>query len=260
MQEYLDPAIDIAKQTGELLMKNYRKLSDRDIFLKGHREFVTKVDIAADKLIVDFLKENFPKHNILSEESDKIDHGSDYTWTIDPLDGTTNYIMQNPFFCVSIGLLRANEIQLGVIYAPFLNELYVVTKDDRPLLNDEQIHVSDKDSIKDSIVLFCSGHKKMHKEKTIKLYREFKMRAKSLRQLGSASLELAYVATGRTECIMLPGIEAWDVAPGVLLVRQAGGKVTDFNNDEWTLRSRDILATNGKIHENVINVLEEAKI
>ncbi len=257
MTEFLNPAKEIAKKAGILLLKNYKKLGERDIFLKGHREFVTKVDIKSSKMIVDFLKIKFPKHNIVSEEQDKIDRGSDYTWIVDPLDGTTNYIMQNPIFSVSIGLVRANEIQMGVINAPFLKEFYTVEKDGQALLNDDPMHVSKEDSIKDSLIAFCSGHKKMHKEKTIKIYKNFKLRAKSLRQLGSASLELAYVAGGRLEGFMMPGIEAWDESAGVLMVQKAGGRVTDFKGNDWTLRTRDMLATNGKMHEDIINILEE---
>lgn len=256
--EFLNPAKEITKKAGNLLLKNYKKLGERDIYLKGHREFVTKADIKSSKLIVKFLKTKFPKHNIISEEQDKIDKGSDYTWVIDPLDGTTNFIMQNPIFAVSISLIRANEIQLGTIYAPFLKEFYTVEKDGLPLLNGEPLSVSKKDSIKDSILFFCSGHKKMHKEKTIKLYKEFKLRAKSFRQMGSASLELAFVAGGKAEAFMLPGGETWDVAAGILMVQKAGGRVTDFKGDDWTLRTRDLLATNGKIHEDVVNILEES--
>lgn len=257
MQEFLTPAIEIAKKAGKLLLNDYQNLSERDIYAKGSNEIVTKADIKADKLIVNFLKAKFPKHNIESEERNKIDNKSDYTWVIDPLDGTSNFIIQNPLFAVSIALIRANEIQLGVIYAPVLKELYMVTKDGKALLGDKTLSVSLKDSIKDSVLLFCSGHKTMHKEKAIKIYQEFKLRAKSLKTLGAASLELAFVASGRCEAIMLPGAPIWDCAAGILLLRQAGGKVTDFNDDDWTVRSRDVLGTNNKIHTDLVNDLEK---
>ncbi len=257
MENFLNPAIEIAKKAGKSLMNDYQNLSERDIYAKGSNELVTKADIKADKIIVNYLKEKFPKHNIESEEQNKIDKNSDYTWVVDPLDGTTNFIIQNPMFAVSIALIRANEIQLGVIYAPFLKELYTVTKDGKALLWDKPLSVAQNETVKDSVLLFCSGHKAMHKEKTIKIYQEFKLRAKSLKSFGVASLELAYVASGRADVIMLPGVPIWDVAAGILLVRQAGGKVTDFNNNDWTTRSRDVLATNGKVHENLMNDVEK---
>lgn len=257
MQNYLNPAIEITKKAGQLLLKDYHKISDRDIYFKAHREFVTKTDLKSSKLIVDFLQKKFPKHNIISEEGVNIDKKSDFTWLIDPLDGTTNYIMQNPLFAVSISLVRANEILLGVIYAPVLNELYIAEKDKPAILNDKSLHVSKKDAIKDSMLLFCSGHKRMHKEKLIEIYKTFKLRAKALRQLGSASIELAYVASGRVEGLMLPGVPAWDITAGVLLVQQAGGKITDFKGNPWTTRTRDILATNSQIHEDMVGAMKE---
>jgi len=244
---HLQLAKSAARQAGKELKKLFysRQFSTK---LKSKHEIITTADKIAEKLIISKIKKHFPDHDILSEEAGAKKNGSDYLWIIDPMDGTTNFFMHNPIFSVSIGLAYKGKIILGVIYAPILDELYIAEKGKGAFCNNKRIKVSTRDKIEDSFLTFCHGNKEANIKQAIKIYNKLKLKARDFRQLGSAAIELAYVARGITECIMIPGILSWDAAAGILLVREAGGKVTDFAGKEWDLGSRDLLASNEKLH------------
>lgn len=248
-------AIQAAKKAGDYLLKNFEK-KDKVKFKSKH-EIATMADFAAEKIILKEIKRNFPSHAILSEESGGNKKNSDYLWVVDPLDGTTNYYMKNPLFSVSISLFYKEEIVLGVIHAPYLNELYTTEKDKGAYLNSKKIHASNKKSLSKSILTFCHGTKEKDIKRAIKTYNHFKLKGFDMRQLGSAALELGFVAAGRTESIMIPGAHPWDVGAGVLLVREASGRVTDYKEEEWKLKSKDMLASNGKIHNELLKTLNK---
>src|SRR6056297_2515756 len=237
----------VAKQAtleaGEELLKRYKKFNRKETELKSTHEILTKADLAAEKIILKHLKQNFPDHKILSEEAGETKNKSDYLWVVDPLDGTTNFSMHNPIWGVSIGLFYKNEVQLGLIYAPFLNELYIAEKGKGAKLNNKKIKVSNTKEGK-VIHAFCHSNKQKDIKKAISYYKKQKLSNLDCRQLGSASLELAYIACGRIESITIPGANSWDVAAGALLVKEAGGKVTNFNNKNWNLKSQDLIASN----------------
>lgn len=247
-------AIKAAKAAGKILMKNFH--SDRKISFKDQHEIVTKQDYNAEKEIVRVLKKEFPDHGILSEEGGGQKRESDYLWVVDPLDGTTNYSIKHPLFAVSISLFYKNEVVLGVVFTPYSNELFVAEKGKGAFLGQKRLKVSNRRSIKKSLLTFCHGHKLEDIRRVTKLYQKLKLTGYDLRQLGSASLELGFVADGRTESIVIPGAHSWDVAAGVLLVREAGGKVTDFRGLEWNLKSRDMVASNGKIHSGLLKIVK----
>jgi myo-inositol-1(or 4)-monophosphatase len=255
LNQYKKIAIKAAKAAGIYLLKNfYRNHRDRAT-LKFKHEIATQADLGAEKIILNTIKKEFPDHQILSEEAGKNHKKSDFFWVIDPLDGTTNYSMQNPIFNVSIGLFYKKEIVLGVVYAPLLRELYVTEKDKGTTLNGRKIHVSKTSNFHKSLLTFCHGHREKDIRRAIKAYNFFKLKGFDTRQLGSAALEMAFVAAGRTESIMIPGAHPWDVAAGTFLVREAGGKVTDFQGNDWSLTSRDMLASNGRIHKRLLKFL-----
>ncbi len=245
-------AIKAAKAAGKLLLEKFKKLDRRTVKFKSKHEILSSLDLEAEKIILEIIKKKYPNHHILSEESGEIGPKSDYLWIIDPLDGTTNYSMGNPLFSVSIGLAYKNETILGVVYAPYLKELYVAEKDKGAFLNGENIKVSQRDKLLKALITFCHGHKEKDIKRVVKLYEKFKLSGFDMRQLGSAGLELAFVARGSTEAIMIPGAHLWDVGAGTLLVREAGGKVTDFKGKEWNLKSEDMLASNGRLHGQII--------
>jgi len=257
IKKYKKIAIRAALTAGDYLLKNfYHNHRDRATFKTKH-EIATRTDLGAEKIILGLIKKYFPEHQVLSEESGKNQKKSSYLWVIDPLDGTTNYSMQNPIFSTSIGLFYKNEIILGVVYAPLLGELFVAEKDKRATLNGKKIHVSKTSNFHKSLLTFCHGHREKDIKRAIKAYNFFKLKGFDTRQLGSAALEMCFVAAGRTESIMIPGAHPWDVAAGTLIVREAGGKVTDFQGKDWNLKSSDILASNGKVHHQLLKFLKK---
>lgn len=257
---YRTLAITAAKRAGTYLAHEFAR-GHEAWRLKSTHEIVTKADTAAERIILTLLKKHTPDFQILSEESGLTHHKSEYLWVVDPLDGTTNFTVHNPLFSVSIALYRNGTPLLGVVYAPYLNELFVAEKGKGTWLNGKRIHVSKTRELKKSFLTYCYGQQHKHMRRAVELYRYFKMKSVDMRQLGSAAIELAWVAAGRTESIIIPGTKPWDAAAGVLLVTEAGGKVTDFRGQAWRFFSGasgkvslnvDLLATNGKIHKNIL--------
>jgi myo-inositol-1(or 4)-monophosphatase len=244
-----------AKQAGKELKKRFysRKFSTQ---LKSKHEIVTTADKLAEKIIIAGIKKQFPDHAILAEESGRNKNKSNYLWIIDPLDGTTNFFMHNPLFSVSIGLAYKNEILLGVVYVPILDELYYAEKGKGAFVNGKRIKVSQTNEIKDTFLTFCHGNKITALNTAINFYGKLKKTARDFRQLGSAAIECAYVARGITDAIVIPGVKSWDVAAGTILVSEAGGKVVDLKGKEWTIKSNDILATNGKIEKPLLKLIK----
>lgn len=248
-----------AKKAGQYLFQNFLKIYRQSNFkFKSDHEIVTRFDLGAEKIILQEIRKNFPTHDILSEEAGFCDFaGKDFLWIIDPLDGTTNFSIKNPLFAVSIALAYQGEIILGVVFVPFLSELFTAQKGKGAYLNGKKIFVSRTNKIEKSFLTYCHSYKKKHIRRAVEIYRIFKLKSYDIRQLGSAAIEFAWVAKGLTETIMIPGANPWDVAAGCLLVREAGGRVTDFQNKEWGLKSKDIVASNGKIHKQLLKVLKK---
>jgi len=256
-------AIATIKRAGKALLKEYNNFDRTTIKLKSHHEILTKADLLSEEIIIKEIRKNFSYHKILSEESGETKNISDYLWIIDPLDGTTNFSMHNPLWSVSLALAYGQEIILGLIFAPFLGELFIAEKGKGSRLNNfklgqasRKINVS---NTKNGKVLntFCHGREDKDIKKALAYYRKQKLLGLDCRQLGSAAIELAYVACGRIESIMIPGANLWDVAAGVLLVREAGGRVTDFQGKEWSLDSLDMLASNSKVHKEILKVINK---
>jgi len=243
------------------LYRRFHNFDRGSVTLKSHHEILTQADLAAEKAILGVLRQAFPDHNILSEEAGDSGKQSDYLWVVDPLDGTTNFSIHDPLFAVSLGLFYKQESYLGLIYAPFLGEFYLAVAGQGSwrysgpdLRGGKRLQVSRIGADK-AVNTFCHGSRQKDIQKAVAYMRKHKLRHLDCRQLGSAALELAYVAGGRTESIAIPGANTWDIAAGVLLVRQAGGKVTDFNGREWSLASRDLLASNGQVHKQLLKML-----
>lgn len=247
-------ALHLAKQAGDEVIKYFNR--DKIIKKKSKSQIVTQADLIADKIIISGLKKKFPSHQILSEESGFKKLKSDYLWTVDPIDGTTNYFIGNPLFAVSLALFYKNKPILGVIYAPALKETYQAQLNQGAYLNNKKIKVSKTSRLDQSFFTYCHGSATKDIKRAMKIYNEIKLKTLDSRQLGSATLELGFVAAGRTDCITIPGAHTWDVAAGVLLVREAGGKVTDFFGRDWNLKSKDMVASNGKIHPALIKLLK----
>lgn len=240
---------------GVMSRREYQKFDRGTIKFKSHHEIITKVDLASEKIIVSQLQKNFPEHEILSEEMGFQKGKSDYLWIIDPIDGTTNFSMHNPLWSISLGLSYKGKIIFGMIYAPFLEELFDAELGKGAKLNGKKINTS---RMKKEKVLhtFCHGSDEGSIQRAMRYYQHQKVNGFDCRQMGSAAMELAYVACGRVESIVIPGVHSWDVAAGILLVREAGGRVTDFSGKKWSLKSTDMVASNGLVHRDILKVLK----
>lgn len=243
-----------AREAGKILMDHYGR---SHVKYKNDRSLVTEADEKAEDTIKAILKEEFPDYSFLGEESGMEERTSDYTWVVDPLDGTTNYTIKNPFFCTSIGLTFKGEPVLGVVYNPLAQELFTGEKGKGAYLNGERLKVSRKDKVKDSVVAFCHKRTGESIRRIGKIFVDIKMVTNRLRQLGSGNLECCYVASGRIEAYLMPDVNAWDVVAGAVIVKEAGGLATDFKNKPYNLESGDILVSNGKVHGELLGLVGE---
>jgi len=248
--------VAVIKKTGQILLKEFKKGQQPKAVFKSRHDIVTKADLLAEKIIINTLKKLTPAWRILSEETGDNHKNNDFLWTLDPLDGTTNFYMGNPLFAVQLGLIYKNEPVWGIIYAPLLNEFYYAEKGKGAYLNNKKIKVSKKNMQK-ALLTYCHGSKKSDINLAIKIYQYFKTRQFDIRQLGAASLEFAWVAKGRTEAYISPGANLWDIAPGILLVKEAGGLVSDFKGLPWSIKSKNILATNQSVNKPIISGLKK---
>ena len=251
MSEYLADLEPIAREAGALLMSYF----DRHIKIeyKGDVDLVTAADRASEKLIAERLHARWPQHCIVGEEGTRTDTSAEFRWYVDPLDGTTNFAHGHPVFCVSIALPRRDdEIEVGVLYDPTRNELFAAERGRGATLNGNPIHVSKTTRLAESILGTGFPSHKRHKNPNIYFYQQITLLSHGVRRAGSAALDLANVAAGRYDGFWEFNLNPWDTAAGVLIVREAGGKVTRFDGTPFRLDSREVLATNGLIHDEVI--------
>lgn len=249
----LDVAVEAARKAGAYLKQNVGKI--RSIERKGGQEknLVTEIDKGSEEIIIGILRKHFPGHDILAEESGtKNAAKSDYRWIIDPLDGTTNFTHGFPVFCVSIGLERKGALELGVIYDPNTDELFTAERGKGAFLNGKRIHVSGAESLQTSLLVTGFPYNiAENPHKAIERFIAFLMKAQAVRRMGSAALDLAYVACGRFDGFWEVALHPWDMAAGVLIVEEAGGKVTDFQGKPMDIYNWALLSSNGKIHEEM---------
>jgi myo-inositol-1(or 4)-monophosphatase len=250
----LNFAIRVARDAGRLLRD--RMGTTIDIDHKGSINLVTDVDLASEKLIREAISTYYPRHEILAEEGGLSKTSSEYRWVVDPLDGTTNYAHGYPIFCVSIALECRGEVVLGVVYDPMRDELFAAERGTGATLNNRPIHVSKIDDLMQG--LLSTGFP--YDIRTAKLtnldhWSNFALNAQALRRDGAAALDLCYVACGRFDGFWELNLAPWDTAAGALMVHEAGGLVTDFSGGSFSNYKPEIVASNGLIHEGMIQVL-----
>ena len=256
MTQYLPEVEAIAREAGALLMGYFA--SHVTIEYKGDVDLVTEADRASEKMIVERLRSRWPEHGIVGEEGARSAPGADYRWYVDPLDGTTNFAHGYPVFCVSIGLVRNDEqLEVGVLYDPTRDEMFSAQRGQGATLNGKAIHVSQTKKLAESILGTGFPSHKRHKNPNIHFYHQITLRSHGLRRAGSAALDLANVACGRYDGFWEFNLNPWDTAAGALLVQEAGGRVTRFDGSPFLLDSREVLATNGLIHQELITNFEE---
>lgn len=255
--EFLNTAVSAARRAGALIIQNMGKLTGDDVSRKNASDFVTRVDKESEQVIINIIAERFPDHSFLAEESVKKDMkeaGTEqYRWIIDPLDGTTNYIHGYPMFSVSIALQFEGEIVLGVVLDPLRDELFTAQKGNGAFLNAKAIKVSAVASIEDSLV--TTGFPFRDKDKLdlyLQAFRRIFLRTSAIRRAGSAALDLAHLAAGRCDAFFELGLSPWDVAAGSMLIKEAGGVVTDFGGGADYLRTGNIIAGNPDMHREVM--------
>lgn len=266
---WLPKASVIAREAGAKLREFFSQGVETEY--KGDVDLVTVADRTAEKLIRERLAEAFPEHGVYGEEGTRERMEGEYRWYVDPLDGTTNFAHGFPQFCVSLGLER-RDLRLspgdsvsdqdgilvaGVIYDPMRDELYSAERGRGAWLNGKPLHVSCTPVLAESLISTGFPSRKRHDSPNIHFYHEFTLRSHGVRRAGSAALDLAFVAAGRLEAFWEFNLNPWDTAAGILLVEEAGGQVTGFDGSAFQLNSREVLASNGLIHAELVDLFKD---
>jgi myo-inositol-1(or 4)-monophosphatase len=252
-------AVEAALEAGAYLKDNVGKIHQIEQKEGQVTNLVTEVDKNSEKLIIGKLSRHFPDHDFLGEESGSRAAESDYRWIIDPLDGTVNYTHALPIYCVSIGLEYRGEIIAGVVYDPSANELFTAEKGKGAFLNGSRISVSKTSKLIQGMIVTGFPYNIADKLSLhLGSFKEFLIEAQAVRRLGSAALDLSYVACGRFDGFWEGSLHAWDMAAGILLVIEAGGRWTDYSGNQATVYNPQLLATNGLIHTPMMDVLKRS--
>ncbi len=223
---------------------------------EGINNLVTEVDNHSEKRIIEIIREHFPDHSIISEEAGELIQDSPYQWIIDPIDGTVNFAHGIPLCCVSIGLKFGNDLLLGTVYNPMMNELFFAEKGKGAYLNDRKISVSQKTDFRKACLVTGFPYKWPNStEHPIRVFERFILEGLPVRRLGSAAIDLCWVACGRFDGFWEYNLSSWDVAAGYLIVQEAGGVITNFDGEPYSVFDKQTLATNGHIHENMLQLI-----
>lgn len=243
-----------ATEAAAAVLKHYFREKTLKISNKeGINNLVTEADHASEKAIIETIREKFPDHFILCEESGEMPTESEYKWIIDPIDGTVNYAHGIPLCCVSIGVEHKGKMILGAVFNPFLDEFYLAERGKGAFLNGKAIHVSDKTKVIDACVVTGFPYTYLDSDNgPLEVFERFLRKGVAVRRLGSAAIDLCWVAAGRFDAFYEHKLNAWDSAAGFLIVEEAGGKVTDFTGAYYSPYQEPIVATNGIIHDEMI--------
>jgi myo-inositol-1(or 4)-monophosphatase len=251
---FLETAIQAARTAGHILME--RLPADREIAVKGLRDIVTDADLAAEEAIVQTIRTRFPTHSLLTEESGHSARDVAYEWVVDPLDGTTNYSRRFPMFSVSIGMLHKGELTVGVVYDPLADRLFAAERGCGATLNETPLHVSKIDRLGSAVVGLDWAHSQDDRGEIVARLARVAPACGTLRGSGSAALGLCYVAAGWLDAYFHVGLKAWDMAAGLLLIEEAGGRVTDVEGRDWRPWVPQVLVSNGHVHQPMLDVMD----
>lgn len=258
LNKYKKVLFEAVDESAKILLKHFNtkfKISRKS----AYNDLVTEVDKKSEYKIIEVIHSYFPEHNILSEEAGDLKKNSDYLWIVDPIDGTVNYAHALPIFCVSIGLQINNDVKMGLVYNPVSGEQFFSEKGKGSFLNNKKIHVSERKYLKDAILVTGFPYNaKENYDHCIDHFVNYIKCGLPIRRLGSAALDLCYVACGRFDGFWEVSLNPWDVAAGSLILKEAGGKLTDFNRKKYSVYFKQIVATNGKIHDEMIDVIKRA--
>ncbi len=255
-REHLEVAQRAARQAGAVLLENLD--SGFRISKKGRIDLVTEMDLRSEQILVEAIGRHFPDHQMLAEEGGQRQGSSDFRWVIDPLDGTTNYAHGYRFFCVSIALERGSETVLGLVHDPVTGETFSALRGEGAHLNGEPIRVSGEASLGEALICTGFSYREEGVRENLRLFNHLIGRARAVRRDGSAALDLCYVAAGRFDGFWELHLSPWDVAAGILIIQEAGGLATLFDGSPCTIHDEELLATNGRLHPEMIRELERA--
>jgi len=257
MKSYLDIALEAAHIAGSIIKDNFNKKIE--VNYKGRINLVTNVDREAEKAVVETILKYYPKHNILTEETEHAqDASQSFRWVIDPLDGTTNYVHGFPFVCVSIALQKNDESIVGVVYNPILDELFYAEKGKGCFRNQVPISVSDNTDFSKSLLATGFPYDMLNEERNnIRNLSKVIKKCRGIRRPGAAALDMCYVACGIFDGYWELELFPWDTAAGLIIVEEAGGKVTKFDGSEYSIFDKEIVVSNGKVHGEILSELGE---
>jgi myo-inositol-1(or 4)-monophosphatase len=252
----LNDIISISKEAGEIIRKGFRTQLEIE-FKTNAKNLVTQIDKAAEETIINFIRKKYPSHSILAEESGGQNSGSEYLWVVDPLDGTTNFAHGLPVFSVSIGVMKNEEIIYGVIYDVMQDVVYSVEKGTGSFANSSKISVSKTDQLSHSLLVTGFPYNIAdNPEGALDKFTSITKISRGIRRLGSAAIDLCYVANGVFDGFWEIHLQPWDMCAGILLVEEAGGKVSGFSGEQINPFTKKICATNGKIHKELLEYLK----
>ncbi|RLD86653.1 MAG: inositol monophosphatase [Bacteroidetes bacterium] len=250
-------AVNLIKSVGFFIHTESKKISAKDIEEKGFNDFVTYVDKEAEQKLINELRKIIPQAGFIVEEDQTQKRSSEFNWIIDPLDGTTNFIHALPVYSISVALSCQDEIIMGIVYELNSKECFHAIKDKPAFLNDTEISVSNTEELKNSFLATGFPYNDFsHLDAYLSLFKDLMRKTTGIRRLGSAAVDLAYVACGRFDVFYEYGLKPWDVAAGSFIVQQAGGKVTDFGGKENYIFGREIIASNRLLHTPFLNELK----
>ncbi len=252
MGRELEVAVEAARASGEVLRRSFG--TDLNVRFKGPVDLVTEVDVESERVAKAILREAFPDYAVLAEESGRTRGTENARWIIDPVDGTTNYAHGLPLVAVTIALEVAGELEVGVVYNPILEEMFVAERGGGATRNGAPIGVSDTDDL--SLALIVSGfpYDRALVPEALELWNEFTLRSQGMRRLGSAALDICYVATGQFDGYYEVSVFPWDIAAAVLVLTEAGGRVSDYSGEALDIESGRIVASNGRIHDQMVEI------
>jgi myo-inositol-1(or 4)-monophosphatase len=255
----LEVAIEAAREAGAFLKSSVGRVKHIETKRGEVRNMVSEIDRGSEQIIINRIRRQFPSHAILAEESGALDTAAEYRWVIDPLDGTTNFLHAVPIFSVTIAVERKGEIVAGVVYDPNLDELFTAEKGSGAFLNGQRVAVSQTPELIHSLLVTGFPYDiAKNPDHPADHFVNFLMEGQGIRRLGSAALDLSYVAAGRFDGFWEVELQPWDMAAGALFVREAGGRVTDFSGAPSTIDKKNVLASNGIVHDAMLRVLAKA--
>jgi len=249
--------VKACRKAARTIIRDFGEIEKLQVSVKGPGDFVTASDKKVEKILIEELQKARPNYSILSEECGEIKNDESFKWIIDPIDGTSNFLHGIPHFAISIGLEKEKEIICGIVYDPIKDEMFSAEKGQGSYLNNQRMRVSSRTKLEDCMI-FTGGPRYSSDKKEIILdeYKRFTSKVTvPVRKFGSGSLDLAYIAAGRADGYWQRDLQYWDIAAGILLVKEAGGYVTDFNGNSEYVKNKTIIAANPKINKEMIEVL-----